>query len=324
MARYVFITGGVVSSLGKGLASAALGALLQARGYKVRLRKLDPYLNVDPGTMSPYQHGEVFVTDDGAETDLDLGHYERFTGVSAAKSDNITTGRIYSTILEKERRGDYLGATVQVIPHVTDQIKSFCLTKALTDDGEEVDFVLVGNAVGMAAMLALPSVILMMIYGQTRIFFVMARDGLLPEGLTKIHPKWKTPYIVTAATGIAVAIGGALFPVGQLADISNSGTLFAFFMVSLAVLILRVKEPNRKRPFRTPFIWVFAPLSAFGCAFLFWNLPHDAKMVLPIWGGIGLVIYFLYGYRKSHLGRGLVEVHETDRDVPPPPVPPIS
>ncbi len=128
MARYVFITGGVVSSLGKGLASAALGALLQARGYKVRLRKLDPYLNVDPGTMSPYQHGEVFVTDDGAETDLDLGHYERFTGVSAAKSDNITTGRIYSTILEKERRGDYLGATVQVIPHVTDQIKSFCLT----------------------------------------------------------------------------------------------------------------------------------------------------------------------------------------------------
>ncbi len=150
MARYIFITGGVVSSLGKGLASAALGALLQARGYKVRLRKLDPYLNVDPGTMSPYQHGEVFVTDDGAETDLDLGHYERFTGVSAAKSDNITTGRIYSTILEKERRGDYLGATVQVIPHVTDEIKSFCLTPALTDDGEEVDFVLVeiGGTVG--------------------------------------------------------------------------------------------------------------------------------------------------------------------------------
>ena len=123
MARYIFITGGVVSSLGKGLASAALGALLQARGYKVRLRKLDPYLNVDPGTMSPYQHGEVFVTDDGAETDLDLGHYERFTGVSATKADNITTGQIYKTIIEKERRGDYLGATVQVIPHVTDEIK---------------------------------------------------------------------------------------------------------------------------------------------------------------------------------------------------------
>jgi CTP synthase len=150
MARYVFITGGVVSSLGKGLASAALGALLQARGYKVRLRKLDPYLNVDPGTMSPYQHGEVFVTDDGAETDLDLGHYERFTGVSAAKSDNITTGRIYQTILEKERRGDYLGATVQVIPHVTDEIKRFVLSPALDDDGGEVDFVLVeiGGTVG--------------------------------------------------------------------------------------------------------------------------------------------------------------------------------
>ena len=125
MARYIFITGGVVSSLGKGLASAALGALLQARGYKVRLRKLDPYLNVDPGTMSPYQHGEVFVTDDGAETDLDLGHYERFTGVPASKPDNITTGRIYKDIIEKERRGDYLGATVQVIPHVTDEIKEF-------------------------------------------------------------------------------------------------------------------------------------------------------------------------------------------------------
>ena len=135
MARYIFITGGVVSSLGKGLASAALGALLQARGYGVRLRKLDPYLNVDPGTMSPYQHGEVFVTDDGAETDLDLGHYERFTGVSATKADNITTGRVYQTILEKERRGDYLGATVQVIPHVTDEIKRFILSDARDGEG---------------------------------------------------------------------------------------------------------------------------------------------------------------------------------------------
>ncbi|MGQ3016918.1 CTP synthase [Phenylobacterium sp.] len=146
MTRYIFITGGVVSSLGKGLASAALGALLQARGYKVRLRKLDPYLNVDPGTMSPYQHGEVFVTEDGAETDLDLGHYERFTGVNATRGDNVTTGQIYKTILEKERRGDYLGATVQVIPHVTDEIKRF----VLSDPGEGVDFVLVeiGGTVG--------------------------------------------------------------------------------------------------------------------------------------------------------------------------------
>ena len=145
MPRYIFITGGVVSSLGKGLASAALGALLQARGYTVRLRKLDPYLNVDPGTMSPYQHGEVYVTDDGAETDLDLGHYERFTGVSAAQADNITTGRIYSNIIEKERRGDYLGATVQVIPHVTNEIKNFVLS-----DAGDVDFVLceVGGTVG--------------------------------------------------------------------------------------------------------------------------------------------------------------------------------
>ena len=145
MARYIFITGGVVSSLGKGLASAALGALLQARGYKVRLRKLDPYLNVDPGTMSPYQHGEVFVTDDGAETDLDLGHYERFTGNSANRNDNITTGRIYQEILAKERRGDYLGATIQVIPHVTNAIKDF-----IREGNEDCDFVLmeIGGTVG--------------------------------------------------------------------------------------------------------------------------------------------------------------------------------
>ncbi|MFZ2868621.1 CTP synthase [Zavarzinia sp.] len=145
MARFIFITGGVVSSLGKGLASAALGALLQSRGFSVRLRKLDPYLNVDPGTMSPYQHGEVYVTDDGAETDLDLGHYERFTGVPSRRSDNVTTGRIYQTILTKERRGDYLGGTVQVIPHVTDAIKEFVLA-----DTDDTDFVLVevGGTVG--------------------------------------------------------------------------------------------------------------------------------------------------------------------------------
>jgi CTP synthase len=145
MARYIFITGGVVSSLGKGLASAALGAVLQARGYKVRLRKLDPYLNVDPGTMSPYQHGEVFVTDDGAETDLDLGHYERFTGRPATRHDNITTGRIYQDILTRERRGDYLGATIQVIPHVTNAIKDF-----IREGNEGFDFVLceIGGTVG--------------------------------------------------------------------------------------------------------------------------------------------------------------------------------
>src|SRR6185295_12077967 len=145
MARYIFITGGVVSSLGKGLASAALGALLQARGYKVRLRKLDPYLNLDPGTMSPYQHGEVFVTDDGAETDLDLGHYERFTGRPATKADNITTGRIYQDIISKERRGDYLGATIQVVPHVTNAIKEFVLSG---NDGYDFVLVEIGGTVG--------------------------------------------------------------------------------------------------------------------------------------------------------------------------------
>src|SRR5579859_4213771 len=145
MTRFIFITGGVVSSLGKGLLSASLGALLQARGYKVRIRKFDPYLNVDPGTMSPYQHGEVYVTDDGAETDLDLGHYERFTGVASRQSDNVTTGRIYQTVIAKERRGDYLGGTVQVIPHITDAIKDFVLSDT---DGHDFILVEVGGTVG--------------------------------------------------------------------------------------------------------------------------------------------------------------------------------
>ena len=145
MTRFIFITGGVVSSLGKGLASAALGALLQARGFNVRLRKLDPYINVDPGTMSPYQHGEVYVTDDGAETDLDLGHYERFTGVASRQTDNVTTGRIYSDVIAKERRGDYLGATIQVIPHITDALKEFVISNLSNED-----FVLceIGGTVG--------------------------------------------------------------------------------------------------------------------------------------------------------------------------------
>jgi CTP synthase len=150
MTRFIFITGGVVSSLGKGLMAASLAALLQARGYKVRIRKFDPYLNVDPGTMSPYQHGEVYVTDDGAETDLDLGHYERFTGVAARQSDNITTGRIYRDIIAKERRGDYLGATVQVIPHVTNEIKAFARADTVDENGDDLDFLIceIGGTVG--------------------------------------------------------------------------------------------------------------------------------------------------------------------------------
>ena len=145
MARFIFVTGGVVSSLGKGLSSASLGYLLKSQGYKVRIRKMDPYLNVDPGTMSPFQHGEVFVTDDGAETDLDLGHYERFTNISAKKSDNVTTGKIYSDIISKERKGAYLGKTVQVIPHVTERIKQF-----IKKDIKNEDFVIceIGGTVG--------------------------------------------------------------------------------------------------------------------------------------------------------------------------------
>ncbi|WP_333895687.1 amino acid permease [Brevundimonas aurantiaca] len=198
-----------------------------------------------------------------------------------------------------------------------------CSNEALAHVLRVIGHPQVGNALGTAALLALPSVILMMIYGQTRIFFVMARDGLLPEGLTKMHKRFKTPYVVTLFTGVAVAIAAALFPVGQLADISNSGTLFAFFMVSIAVLILRRTDPNRNRPFKTPLVWIIAPLSAAGCAFLFWNLPHDAKMVLPIWGAVGLVIYFAYGFRKSHVARGLVDVPELSPDAPVGPVPPM-
>jgi len=198
-----------------------------------------------------------------------------------------------------------------------------CSNEALAHVLRMIDYDRVGDMVGLAANLALPSVILMMLYGQTRIFFVMARDGLLPEKLADVHPKWKTPHKVTMITGVFVAIAAALFPVGQLADISNSGTLFAFFMVAIAVLILRVRDPKRHRPFRTPFVWVVAPLAILGTLFLYFNLPFDAMIVLPIWGGIGLVLYFLYGYRKSHLGRGHVEVHEDDAGLPPPPVPPV-
>src|SRR2546423_9603962 len=147
MARYIFITGGVVSSLGKGLASAALGALLQARGYKVRLRKLDPYLNLDPGTMSPYQHGEVFVTDDGAETDLDLGHYERFIDLSLSRVSNVTTGQVYSAVIARERHGDFLGGTIQVVPHITNEIKDR-IVRAARQSGAEVVIVETGGTVG--------------------------------------------------------------------------------------------------------------------------------------------------------------------------------
>jgi basic amino acid/polyamine antiporter, APA family len=182
-----------------------------------------------------------------------------------------------------------------------------CSKEALAHVLRQLGHQRVGDMIGIAAFLALPSVILIMLFGQTRIFFVMARDGLLPEFLAKIHPKWKTPHIVTAITGVAVAFFAAFLPVGKLADISNSGTLFAFFMVAIAVMILRVKQPDRHRPFKTPLVWIIAPLAVIGTLGLFLNLPTESKLVLPIWAAIGLVVYFVYGYRKSHVGRGLVD-----------------
>ena len=180
-----------------------------------------------------------------------------------------------------------------------------CSHEALAEVLSKLHYEQVSKLVGLAASIALPSVILMMIYGQTRIFFVMARDGLLPEKLADIHPEWKTPWLMTIVTGIFVAIAAAFFPVGQLADISNSGTLFAFFMVSIAVLVLRKTDPNRHRPFKTPMVWVVAPIAAAGTLFLFFSLPTVAQLVLPIWGSIGLVIYFLYSRKNSHVGKAL-------------------
>jgi basic amino acid/polyamine antiporter, APA family len=180
-----------------------------------------------------------------------------------------------------------------------------CSKEALAHVLKTIGWNKLGGIIGLAAGLALPSVILMMLFGQTRIFFVMARDGLLPEKLATIHPKWNTPHIVTALTGVVVAIAAAFFPVGKLADISNSGTLFAFFMVSIAVLALRLKDPSRPRPFKTPFVWIVAPLSILGCLGLYFLLPFEAMMVLPVWGGLGLLIYLLYSRGKSHVGRGL-------------------
>jgi len=198
-----------------------------------------------------------------------------------------------------------------------------CSKEALAYVLKSIGWQKLGGIIGLAAGLALPSVVLMMLYGQTRIFFVMARDGLLPEKLATIHPRWKTPHIVTAITGVFVAVAAAFLPVGKLADVSNSGTLFAFLMVAVAVLVMRRTAPERHRPFKTPAVMIVAPLAIAGCLALYLLLPFDAKMVLPIWGGIGLIFYFLYGYHRSHVGRGLVEVHEEDADLPPGAIPPV-
>ena len=183
-----------------------------------------------------------------------------------------------------------------------------CSNEPLAHVLKVLGFSWIGNAVGLAAIIALPSVILVLIFGQTRIFFVMSRDGLLPEKLSTVHPKYRTPHVVTIMTGIAVALGAAFFPVGRLADISNAGTLYAFMMVAVAVLVLRHRDPARRRHFRVPLVWVVAPLTILGCILLFFNLPVEAMLFLPGWGIVGVAIYFLYSRSQSHLGRGVVEV----------------
>jgi APA family basic amino acid/polyamine antiporter len=187
-----------------------------------------------------------------------------------------------------------------------------CSKEALVHVLESVGFPSLGRVVGLAAVLALPSVVLMMMYGQTRIFFTMARDGLLPARLASVHPRFRTPHVVTLMTGTGAAIAAAFLPVGKLADYSNSGTLFAFFMVAISVMVLRRTDPGRKRPFRTPGLWVVAPLAIVGCVVLYFSLPLTAILVLPVWGVIGLVVYFAYSRSRSYVGRGILDVTEDD------------
>lgn len=194
--------------------------------------------------------------------------------------------------------------------------KVVCSKEALAWTLRTIGFAKIGNLIGLAAGLALPSVVLMMMYGQTRIFFVMSRDGLLPEGLSKVHPKFHTPHVITIITGVFVALFAAFFPVGVLADVSNSGTLFAFAMVAIAVMVLRRTDPNRARPFRTPAVMIIAPLAAIGCLYLFSSLSKETQMLFFGWAAVGLVVYFLYGYRKSHVARGLVELPELAPEAP--------
>jgi len=212
----------------------------------------------------------------------------------------------------------------QCATFAADTLPLVCSDEALAHVLRQIGWSGVGNALGVAAFLALPSVILILMFGQTRIFFVMSRDGLLPERLSTVHPKWKTPHVVTAITGGAVAFAAAFLPVGRLADIANAGTLYAFMMVAISVMILRRSAPHVQRSFKTPALWLLGPLTIAGTVFLFFNLPADAMLVLPIWGAIGLVIYFAYSRSHSHLGRGIVEViddvegEETQVPIDPP------
>ena len=199
-----------------------------------------------------------------------------------------------------------------------------CSDEALAHVLRQIGFSGIGNMLGVAAFLALPSVILVLLFGQTRIFFVMSRDGLLPPALASVHPRFKTPHVVTGITGVAVAIAAAFFPVGQLADISNAGTLYAFTMVAIAVMVLRRRDPARPRSFRVPFVWVVAPLTVIGCLLLFFNLPIQAMLFLPVWSIIGLVIYFGYSRSHSHLALGKVEVHEPEYAAIEPAIPSVD
>jgi APA family basic amino acid/polyamine antiporter len=203
----------------------------------------------------------------------------------------------------------------QCATYAAESLPLVCSNEALAHVLRQIGWSGIGNAVGIAAMLALPSVMLILMFGQTRIFFVMSRDGLLPERLSAVHPRWKTPYVVTAVTGVAVALAAAILPVGRLADIANAGTLYAFMMVAIAVMILRRTAAGKPRVFRTPALWLLGPLTIAGCVFLFFNLPLDAMLVLPIWGALGMVIYFAYSRGASHLGRGIVEVPEPEESV---------
>lgn len=203
------------------------------------------------------------------------------------------------------------------------EAKVVCSKEALAWTLRSIGWERIGNLMGLAAGLALPSVILMMMYGQTRIFFVMSRDGLLPERLSAVHPKFHTPHIITVITGVFVAVFSAFFPVGVLADISNSGTLFAFAVVAITVMVLRRTDAGRARPFRTPAVYVVAPLAAAGCVYLFFSLSRETQLLFAGWAVIGLVVYYLYGYRKSHVARGLVELPELSPDAPHTAVPPM-
>ena len=199
-----------------------------------------------------------------------------------------------------------------------------CSREALAHVLRQIGFGTIGNMLGYAAFIALPSVILVLLFGQTRIFFVMSRDGLLPDVLSRVHPKWRTPHIVTAITGVAVAFAAAFLPVGQLADIANAGTLYAFMMVAIAVWLLRKRDPGRERSFRVPALPLVALLTVVGCLFLFFNLPIEAMLVLPIWGAVGFLIYFAYSRSHSHLGKGIIEVPETEVGALEPNIPGID